>query len=81
MTAINLDDQIVATSYDPATRVCSYTYQHTDGARYTVKVPLEEFTRIGTTPSTHAQRRKHLATKLLNHMRSHAPDQVGDDVK
>ncbi len=74
MTAINLTDQIVASSYDHKTRTCSYTYQHTDGARYTVKVHLDEFAKFGATPSTRDQRRKHLAIKIANHIQFNPPD-------
>jgi hypothetical protein len=74
MTAINLDDQIVATSYDRKARVCSYTYQHSDGSRYTVKVPLDELTKLGTTPMSRDVRRKYLATKIMNHLRTNPPD-------
>ncbi len=76
MTAINLDDQIVASAYDSKTRTCSYTYQHTDGSRYTVNVPIDEFTKIGTTPTTLNQRRTHLATKIINHIQTNPPDDV-----
>jgi hypothetical protein len=76
MTAINLDDQLVATAYDKQNRVCSYTYQHTDGSRYTVQVPLDELIKLGTTPASAAQRRKHLAMKILNHIQTCPPDDV-----
>ena len=76
MTAINLDDQIVASAYDKKARVCSYTYQHSDGSRYTVKVPLDELQKIGTTPANRDVRRKHLAMKILNHMQTNPPDHV-----
>lgn len=75
MTAINLDAQIVATSYDAKTRTCAYTYEHSDGSRYTVSVPLDELARIGTTPASRDQRRKHLATKIMNHIQTNPPDQ------
>jgi hypothetical protein len=77
MTAINLDDQIVATAYDKQTRVCSYTYQHTDGSRYTVSVPLADMEKIGLTPSTKLQRRNHIANRILNHIRTSPPDGAG----
>jgi hypothetical protein len=76
MTAINLDDQIVATAYDAQARVCSYTYQHTDGSRYTVQVPLDELQKLGTTPANRDSRRKHLAMKILNHIQTCPPDDV-----
>jgi len=76
MTAINLDDQIVASHYDSSTRTCSYTYEHTDGSRYTVTVPVDEFAKIGTTPATLNQRRTHLATKIISHIQTNPPDKV-----
>jgi hypothetical protein len=79
MTAINLDDQIVATSYDAATRVCSYTYEHTDGSRYTVEVPIDHLHKIGTTPATEQVRRQHLAQKILSHIQTNPPDKARDD--
>lgn len=77
MTAINLDDQIVATSYDKQARVCTYTYQHSDGSRYTVAVPLDELAKIGTTPASRMQRRQHVATRILTHIQTNKPDNKG----
>lgn len=74
MTAINLEHQIVATAYDPLTRICSYTYQHTDGSRYTTEIHIDDLAKIGTTHASAAQRRKHLATRLLTHMQTNPPD-------
>jgi hypothetical protein len=76
MTAINLEGQIVRSHYDAKTRVCSYTYQHSDGSRYTVTLPIDELQRLGNTPINKEQRRKHLAMKVLNHMHTHPPDHV-----
>lgn len=77
MTAINLDDQIVASAYDATSRTCSYTYQHSDGSRYTVKIPLDELRKLGTTPANRDVRRKHLATKIMNHIQTNPPDDHG----
>lgn len=77
MTAINLDDQVVATAYDPLTRMCSYTYQHTDGSRYTVTLSIDDLQKIGTTPATTNQRRNFLATKIMNHIATNPPDDAG----
>ena len=74
MTAINLDAQIVSTAYDPIGRVCSYVYQHPDGARYTVHIPIDELEKIGTTPANRDVRRKHLAMKIHHHINTHKPD-------
>jgi hypothetical protein len=79
MTVINLDDQIVATAYDAATRVCSYTYQHSDGSRYTVQVPLDDLHKIGTTPATADARRQHLATRIMTHIQNNPPDVAPDN--
>lgn len=76
MTAINLDDQVVASSYDSASRVCSYTYQHSDGSRYTVKVPIDDLHKLGMTPMNRQQRREHLATRILTHIQTNPPDDV-----
>lgn len=76
MTAINLDAQIVATAYDRQLRVCSYTYQHHDGSRYTVKVPLDELAKLGTTPANRDVRRKYLASKIANHVQTNPPDKT-----
>lgn len=74
MTTINLDDQIVATSYDSKTNICTYTYQHTDGSRYTVPVHLYDLTRLGTTPVNRDVRRRHLAQRILTHIQTNPPD-------
>jgi hypothetical protein len=76
MTAINLDDQIVSTAFDPKTRICSYVYQHSDGSRYTVAIPLDELARLGTTPANRDVRRRHLAQKILTHIQTNPPDPV-----
>lgn len=76
MTAINLDAQIVASAYDRKDRVCSYTYEHTDGSRYTIKIPLEELQKLGITPANRDVRRKHLAQRILNHIQTQKPDDV-----
>lgn len=74
MTAINLDDQIVGTAYDPHTRVCTYTYQHTDGSRYTVTIGLDDLHKFGTTPANRQAKRDFLANKIVNHIRTNPPD-------
>lgn len=74
MTTINPESQIVASAYDPLTRICSYTYEHSDGSRYTVQVPLDDLHKIGTTPATRDQRRRHLAQRILTHIQTRPPD-------
>jgi len=75
MTVINLDDEVVATAYDPATRICTYTYQHPDGSRYTVPVHLDELAKLGTTPANRGSRRQYLAMKIQNHVATNKPDE------
>ena len=77
MTVINLDDQIVATRYDNDKRSCFYTYQHTDGSRYTVEVSMDELAKIGTTPANRDARRRHLANKIISHIQTNPPDKHG----
>lgn len=79
MTTIHPETQIVASSYDKLTRVCSYTYQHSDGSRYTVKVPIDELHLQGGKSANREQRRRHLATKIINHVQANPPDAVSSD--
>ena len=74
MTAINLDSQIVATSYDKLNRVCSYTYQHSDGARYTVRIPIDDL--LKHRPNK-ANARNFVGRAILNHIQSNPPDAAG----
>lgn len=74
MTTIHPETQIVASAYDPLTRICSYTYQHSDGSHYTVDVPLSEFEKIGLGRATQMQRRTHLAQKIISHVQTRPPD-------
>lgn len=70
MTTIHPETQVVASSYDAPSRTCFYTYQHSDGSRYTVKVPLDELLKKGD----RTKRRTHLATKIINHIQANPPD-------
>lgn len=79
MTVINLDDQIVASTYDKAARTCSYTYEHTDGSRYTVTVPLADLEKVGPMPQAKMARRQHLAQRVLTHIQSNPPDPEPDE--
>ncbi len=74
MTAINLDTQIVATSYDKQARVCSYTYQHSDGSRYTVRIPIDELNKHK--PNKVAAR-NFVGRAILSHIQSNPPDAAG----
>ena len=74
MTTIHPETQVVASTFDPLSRMCSYTYQHSDGSRYTVKIPLDELLRKGN----RMNRRTHLATKIINHIQANPPDKVDE---
>ena len=74
MTTIHPETQVVASTYDPLARMCSYTYQHSDGSRYTVKVPLDELLKKGN----RVARRTHLAQRIINHIQTNPPDKPQD---
>jgi hypothetical protein len=61
---INLDNEIVATRYDGATRTCYYTIAR-DGKRWTAAVPLDHLEIHGPAK---ANRREHLARALMTAM-------------
>lgn len=66
---INLDTEIVATAFDPATDTCAYTVAR-DGKRWTVRVPLAQLEAHGANKDA---RRAHLANVLTAAMHG-APD-------
>lgn len=70
MTAINPETQIIGTAFDPKARVYSYTYQHTDGSRYTVKIPAEQLDGL----KTKVARRNFIALKIRDYIQSNRPD-------
>ena len=72
MTTIHPETQVVASTYDPLTRMCSYTYQHSDGSRYTVEVHVDDF------KGDRAKRRAHLATRIAHHIQNNPPDEVDE---
>lgn len=76
MTTIHPETQIVASRFDPLTRVCSYTYQHGNGERYTVAIPLDELNGSGKPFATREHRRKFLAQKIINHVQINEPDKA-----
>lgn len=76
MTTIHPETQIVASAYDKLTRICSYTYEHSDGSRYTVKIPIDELQKRGNTSIPRDQRRRHLAVKVANHIQTSKPDGI-----
>lgn len=75
MTTINPETQIVASAYDELNRICSYTYEHTDGSRYTVKVPMSDLEKIGLGRATVDQRRRHIAQTIISHVQANPPDE------
>ena len=66
--SVNLDSEVVATAFDPATRTCSYTIER-DGKRWTVPIPLHQLEQHGNTVSGQQSRRTHLANLLEAAMR------------
>lgn len=75
MTTIHPETQIVASTFDAPNRICTYTYEHSDGSRYTVTVPLAELEKSGNTKDA---RRRFLAQKIINHVQSHPPDKTDE---
>lgn len=74
MTTMHPETQIVASSFDKHSRICSYTYQHSDGSRYTVKIPIDELKKTGNRAIPRDQRRRHLAMRIANHIQTSPPD-------
>jgi hypothetical protein len=70
---INLDTEIVATAFDPATDTCAYTIAR-DGKRWTVRVALAHLDAHGTNKDA---RRAHLANVLTAAMQGAPDDMVG----
>jgi hypothetical protein len=69
---IHPETEIVASSYDAATRVHSYTIER-GGKRWTTTIPDDEFERFGpvvgaSAATNKARRRNYLAAKLTNAM-------------
>jgi hypothetical protein len=58
---LNLDTEIVATSYDPSTDSCAYTIER-NGKRWTVQVPLAQLDACGANKQA---RRDYLGNVLL----------------
>ncbi len=71
---LNLDSEIVATAYDPATDTCAYTLAR-NGQRWTVQVPLAQLEAHGANRDA---RRAHLANVLLAAMQGLPDDAVGE---
>ena len=69
--AINLDTE-VASSFDPVTRVCTYTIER-NGQSWTVQIPLVDLERHGALPGSIKKRREHLA-RLLEAKMNGPPD-------
>jgi hypothetical protein len=64
MTAIHPDSEVVATTFDPLTGICSYTIQR-DGKRWTARIPIEELDKF---KANRAGRRTYLANALKQAM-------------
>lgn len=75
MTTIHPETQIVASRFDPMSRVCSYTYRHADGSQYTVDIPIADLLKQGNREN----RRRHLVTRIINHVQSNPPDAVAEN--
>jgi hypothetical protein len=65
---INLDTEIVATAFDPASGTCAYTIER-DGRRWTVRVQLAQLDGQGASKDA---RRAHLANLLTAAMQGAA---------
>ena len=74
--SINLDTEIVATAFDPATGTCAYTVER-DGRRWTVRVPLSQLDGQGASKDA---RRAHLANLLTAAMQCPA-DRIDDGTR
>ena len=66
---VNLDTEIVAAAFDPATDICAYTIAR-DGKRWTVRVPLAQLQAHGANKDA---RSAHLANVLTAALQG-APD-------
>lgn len=66
---IALESELVASHFDPLTRICSYTIQR-GGERWTVKIPHADLEKH---KGNKQLRRNHVANALQNAMRG-APD-------
>jgi hypothetical protein len=71
--SLNLDTEIVATAYDPATETCTYTIAR-NGQRWTVRVPMAQLEGHGANKEA---RRAHLANLLTAAMQG-LPDDASD---
>lgn len=76
MTTIHPETQIVGSRYEALSRICEYTYQHSDGSRYTVKVPIDALERSGNAATTRQQRRLAIAQKIISHVQNNPPDHI-----
>jgi hypothetical protein len=71
VTVLSLDSQIVGSSFDQLSQTCTYTYQHSDGSRYTVRIPVSELDKAGP---NRVNRRNHVGRMIVNHIQSSPPD-------
>jgi hypothetical protein len=72
VTVLSLDSQIVGSSFDQLSQTCTYTYQHSDGSRYTVRIPVSELDKAGP---NRVNRRNHVGRMIVNHIQSSPPDE------
>jgi hypothetical protein len=65
---ISLDTEIVGTSFDPVTRICTYTIER-DGRRWTAQIPIDHLEVHGPGQIGDQKRQMHLANVLTEKMR------------
>jgi hypothetical protein len=65
---ISLDTEIVASSYNPITRICTYTIER-DGRRWTAEVHIDHLEAHGHGPIGAKKRQTHIANALTSAMR------------
>lgn len=75
VTTIHPETQIVASSFDKFSRICSYTYEHADGSRYTVEVHIDDLQKRGNKVIPKIERRRNIAMRIANHVATNAPDE------
>lgn len=64
MSAVHPDTEVVATTYDAPTGICTYTIQR-DGKRWTARIPLSELDKF---KANRQARRTYLANALQQAM-------------
>lgn len=69
---INLETEVVASTFDPKTRQCAYTIKR-NGKRWTVKLPIDDFAK----QKTKQAKRDHLARALQSAMNGNPDAPLG----